>query len=214
MRLYLRVCACMFVSDSACLFARHCAYAYNVPMSLSVSSTYLVMSVCIMWLCVSLCVCLYMYLCHFPCLCLYLSVTRSESAYYVGMFISVVCVWSWVWAWSIVSMSVCMHVRMYLCMYVFIKLHILTAQPGPVILIIFKCYTGRDGSTLWGMYVCKSVCFSISVYVFLSLRMYACLSPCMCIVVYVCVCVYVRVFIQLHIAVQPGSIKLIFQCYS
>ena len=98
-----------------------------------------------------------------------------------------------------------MYVRMYVCMYVFIKLHI-TTQSGPVILVIL-CRSR--------MYVCMYVC----MYVFIKLHITTQSGP----VILVILChshrssrggindiyyenLYVCIFIKLHITAQSGPV--------
>ena len=76
------------------------------------------------------------------------------------------------------------NVCMYVCVYVFIKLHI-TTQSGPVILVIL-CHSH---------YVCMCVC----MYVFLYVCMY---YVCMYVRTYVCM----YLFIKLHTTTQSGPV--------
>ena len=83
---------------------------------------------------------------------------------------------------------------MYVCMYVFIKLHI-TTQSGP------KC-----------MYVCMYVCIFIKLHITAqSESFYATrIDPPKGVCMYVCV----YVFIKLHITTQSGPVILVILCHS
>ena len=128
---------------------------------------------------------------------------------------------------------------MYVCMYVFIKLHI-TTQSGPVILVILchSHWSSRGGindtyyENLWsdatkGTYVCIFIKLHITAQSGLVILVILCHSrwssqggindTC-----YVCmyVCMYVRtyvcmyVFIKLHITTQSGPVILVILCHS
>ena len=91
--------------------------------------------------------------------------------------------------------GVCMYVfHMYVCMYVFIKLHI-TTQSGPVILVILchSHWSSRGGindtyyENLWSD----------------ATKVYVCMY----------VCMYVCIIIKLHITAQSGLVTLVILCH-
>ena len=80
---------------------------------------------------------------------------------------------------------------MYVCMYVFIKLHI-TTQSGPVILVIL-CHSHVC------MYVCMYVCIYVCMYLCIYVSMYVCM--------YVC-----SISIKLPITAQSGPVTSVILC--
>ena len=96
---------------------------------------------------------------------------------------------------------------MYVCMYVFIKLHI-TAQSGPVIYSFYATACNPPGGYL--SYVC--MCGCMYVCTFIKLHITAQSGPVIR-VIRMYVCMYVCTFIKLHITAQSGPVIRFIRMY-
>ena len=91
--------------------------------------------------------------------------------------------------------SVCM----YVCVCIFIKLHI-TAQSGPVVYVCTVCMYEC-------MYACMYVCMYVSMYLCIYVSMYVSMYLCIYVSMYLCIyvsmylCIYVSMYVSMYLCI-------------